>query len=169
MARRVTTKDTSTENSSTLTPKKEITNDTMIECVSGVSALFYKSTLTPGYIVEWNGIGDKQYLPYRELVSIRSSQRRFFEDNWIFIPDEDVVKKLGVERCYTNSIKSGNIEEVFKMSPSKIKEFVPKLPNGTKESIASIAKQTISNGSLDSLSVIKALEESLDVDLEDKT
>lgn len=165
------TSDSINENHTTIVGKQnnsEITNDSMIECISGVSGLFYKSNLTPGYIVEWNSIGDIQYLPYRELISIRSSQRRFFEDNWIFIPDEEVLKKLGIERYYVNSIKSGNIEDVFSMKPEKIREFVPKLPNGTKESIATCAKQKIRSGELDSLGVLKALEETLNVELTDK-
>lgn len=163
--------DSTNENHTTTIEKqtkREINNDTMIECISGVSGLFYKSNLTPGYIVEWNSIGDVQYLPYRELISIRSSQRRFFEDNWIFIPDEEVLKKLGIERYYVNSIKSGNIEDVFKMNPDKIREFVPKLPNGTKESLATCAKQKIRSGELDSIGVLKALEDTLNVELTDK-
>ena len=53
------------------------------------------------------------------------------------------------------------------MSADEIKEIVPTLPGGTKDAIASEAKKKIDSGELDSRSAIKALEDSLDIELED--
>ena len=53
------------------------------------------------------------------------------------------------------------------MPAEKIKEVVPGLPGGTKDAIASEAKKKIETGELDSRSAIKALEDSLAIDLED--
>lgn len=173
MARRATKAATTTAaktavQEAPLSPVVEITNDTMVECRSGVSGnLIYKSLLNPGYTVEWNDLGDVQEMEYRELVSMRGNQRRFFEENWILIDDPAVIKKLGVERYYKNSLTTDNFEEVFTMPAEKIKEVVPTLPGGTKDAIASEAKKKIESGELDSRSAIKALEDSLSVDLEE--
>lgn len=146
----------------------EITNDTMVECRSGVAGnLIYKSLLNPGYTVEWNSLGEVQEMEYRELVSMRGNQRKFFEENWILIDDPAVIKKLGVERYYKNSLTTDDFEEVFTMPAEKIKEIVPTLPGGTKDAIASEAKKKIESGELDSRSAIKALEDSLSVELEE--
>lgn len=140
----------------------------MVECRSGVSGnLIYKSSLNPGYVVEWSGLGEIQEMEYRELVSMRGNQRRFFEENWILIDDPAVIKKLGVGRYYQNSLSTDDFEDVFNMSADEIKEIVPTLPGGTKDAIASEAKKKIDSGELDSRSAIKALEDSLDVELED--
>lgn len=175
MARRATTKaaapKTTTAKTSVEQPvvsTAEITNETMVECRSGVSGnLIYKSSLNPGYVVEWNSLGEIQEMEYRELVSMRGNQRRFFEENWILIDDPAVIKKLGVGRYYQNSLSTDDFEDVFNMSADEIKEIVPALPGGTKDAIASEAKKKIDSGELDSRSAIKALEDSLDVELED--
>lgn len=175
MARRATTKAAAPKTTTAKTPVEqpvvstaEITNETMVECRSGVSGnLIYKSSLNPGYVVEWNSLGEIQEMEYRELVSMRGNQRRFFEENWILIDDPAVIKKLGVERYYKNSLTSDDFEDVFTMSADDIKEIVPTLPGGTKDAIASEAKKKIESGELDSRSAIKALEDSLDVELEE--
>lgn len=175
MARRATTKTAAPKTTTAKTPVEqpvvstaEITNEIMVECRSGVSGnLIYKSSLNPGYVVEWNGLGEIQEMEYRELVSMRGNQRRFFEENWILIDDPAVIKKLGVGRYYQNSLSTDDFEDVFNMSADEIKEIVPALPGGTKDAIASEAKKKIDSGELDSRSAIKALEDSLDVELED--
>lgn len=176
MARRATTKTTAPKTTvakpkveqPVVSPAVEITNDTMIECRSGTAGkLIYKSLMNPGYAVEWEDFGDVQELEYRELVSMRANQRRFFEDNWILIDDPAVIKKLGVGRYYQNSLTTDDFEDVFNMSADEIKEVVPVLPGGTKDAIASEAKKKIESGELDSRSAIKALEDSLDVELEE--
>lgn len=177
MARRATTTKTAAPKTTAtkttveqpiVSTAAEITNDTMIECRSGTAGnLIYKSTLNPGYTVEWEDFGDVQEIEYRELVSMRANQRRFFEDNWILIDDPAVIKKLGVGRYYQNSLTTDDFEDVFNMSADEIKEVVPALPGGTKDAIASEAKKKIESGELDSRSAIKALEDSLDVELEE--
>lgn len=177
MARRATTTKTAAPKTTAakttveqpiVSTAAEITNDTMIECRSGTAGnLIYKSTLNPGYTVEWEDFGDVQEIEYRELVSMRANQRRFFEDNWILIDDPVVVKKLGVGRYYQNSLTTDDFEDVFTMTADEIKEVVPALPGGTKDAIASEAKKKIESGELDSRSAIKALEDSLDVELEE--
>lgn len=175
MARRATTKPAAPKATAAKTPVEqsvvsaaEITNETMVECRSGVSGnLIYKSSLNPGYVVEWSGLGEIQEMEYRELVSMRGNQRRFFEENWILIDDPAVIKKLGVGHYYQNSLSTDDFEDVFNMSADEIKEIVPTLPGGTKDAIASEAKKKIDSGELDSRSAIKALEDSLDIELED--
>lgn len=134
MARR-TTKTTAAKAAAPVVtePVVEITNETMVECRNGTAGnLIYKSTLNPGYTVEWEAFGDVQEMEYRELVSMRGNQRRFFEENWILIDDPAIIKKLGVERYYKNSLTTDNFNDVFTMPADEIKKIVPTLPGGTR-------------------------------------
>lgn len=148
--------------------KKEITNDTLIECKCGVyGSLIYKSTLNPGYVVEWSEFGEVQDIEYRELVAMRGSQKRFFEDNWILIEDQDVLHKLGVERYYKNALTTENFDKVFKMSADEIQKIVPTLSAGTKDAIKLKAYELVKSGELDSVSAVKALEQTLQCRFDD--
>lgn len=147
---------------------RRITNDTLIECKNGVMGnLIYKSNLNPGYIVEWTEFGEVQEIEYRELVAMRGTQRKFFENNWILIEDADVLHKLGVERYYKNALTTENFDSVFRMSPDNIRAKVPGLSSGTKEAIRIKAIKMIKDGTFDSRSAIKALGDALGCDLEE--
>jgi len=150
------------------TTSDRITNDTLIECKNGVMGpLIYKSNLNTGYVVEWSEFGEVQELEYRELVAMRGTQRKFFENNWILIEDAEVLRKLGVERYYKNALTTENFDSVFKMSADEIKTTVPNLSSGTKEAIRVKAMAMIKDGTFDSRSAIKALSEVLDCELEE--
>lgn len=146
----------------------EISNETLIPCRNGTAGnLIYKSTINPCYVVEWDGFGDVQEVEFRELVSMRGTQRRFFTENWILLDDPAVIKKLGVEAFYKNSLSVDDVNDVFSMSAAEIKETVTNLPSGTKDALAALAKEKIEAGEFDSRSAIKALSDSLSIDLED--
>ena len=149
---------------------KKITTDTMVECKNGTHGnLFYASVRNPGVTYEWNEFGEVQELDYGELVSMRGSQRRFFEDNWILIEDAEVLKKLGVEKYYKNALTTENFDSVFTWNAEEIKQKVPQMSDGLKLSIRMRAEELMKQGKLDSLSMIQALNAVLGCDLQDLT
>lgn len=58
MARRITKTTAAKATAPVVTePVVEITNETMVECRNGTAGnLIYKSTLNPGYTVEWEAL-----------------------------------------------------------------------------------------------------------------
>ena len=54
-----------------------------------------------------------------------------------------------------------DIGEIFNWSPDKIREILPKLTSSMKTSVIIRANELIENGTLDSISRVKAIEESL--------
>lgn len=147
---------------------KKITNDTMVQCKNGTHGpLIYDSSRNT-VSVEWGEFGEVQDLEYGELLIMRGTQPRFFRDNWILIDDADVLRKLGVERYYKNSLTSENFDEVFKWEPDKIRSEVPKMSDGMKDSIRIRAKELLKDEKLDSRSIIKAFNEVFDCDLEEE-
>lgn len=146
----------------------KITNETMVECRNGTHGnLFYASNRNPGYTVEWTEFGEMQELEYAELVNMRGSQPRFFRDNWILIEDANVLHKLGVERYYKNALTTENFDEIFKWTPEDVREKVPKMSDGMRDSIRIRAKELLKVDGIDSRSMVKALSDALGCDLEE--
>lgn len=148
--------------------RNEIQNDTPVVCKNGTRGnLIYKSTRNLGYEVEWNEFGEEQQIDFGELLSMRGSQRRFFEENWILIDDPEVIKKLGVERYYKNVPSVEEFDDIFSLSPEKLKDKIAGMSNGMKNSVAMRAKELIDDGVIDSRATIKAISESVGKDIEE--
>lgn len=153
--------------------KKKIPLDTNISCKSAVrGTLTYLSKRIAGYQVVWNDFGDEEFLEFQELMSMRSTDLRFFKDNWIIIEDSDeytaqeIMDALRVSQYYKTNVDIDNFDSLFTESPDKIKTEVSKMSSGLKSTVAMRAKQLYNDGKLYDLRCIRALEESLGVELE---
>ena len=85
-----TTKGATTKKASTSENKKiehkQLPLDTMVACTNMTSGkLIYISSRQMGFTIEWEHEGDVEYIELGELVTMRNSQRAFFEKNWIAI------------------------------------------------------------------------------------
>lgn len=146
----------------------EIQNNTPVVCKNGTrGSLIYKSARNLGYEVEWNEFGEEQQIEFGELLSMRGSQRRFFEENWILIDDPEVIKKLGVERYYKNVPSVENFDDIFSLSPEKLKDKITGMSNGMKDSVALRARELIDDGVIDSKATIKAISEAVGKNIEE--
>lgn len=126
--------------------------------------LVYKSKRTQERF-EWEGFGDEQDLELQELKNAKNSSKAFFSNNWFLIDDPEVIKYLGVDQYYKYALNYDNFDSLFENSPDQIKDMVSKLSSGQKKSVAYRAKQLISDGVIDSIKVITALEDSLSIEL----
>ena len=144
--------------------------DTVVPVVcNAVGGLVYESQRNRGAIIRWDSIGSIEYLEVAELVSMRNTSRRFFEDNWVVLEDADdftagqIYEFLKVSQYYKNVFTSENIDEIFEMNPKEIVKVVSGLSKGMKDTIASRAKEKIDAKELDSSNKIDALETALNV------
>ena len=145
--------------------KKTIPLNTMVECVNLTRGkLIYISSKSMGYQVTWGTYGDSEPIELSELMSMRNSQKAFFENNWITM-DDDIIRYLGVEAYYTNVPKTEDFDSIFNKSPKEIIETVSKFSKGLKETIAIRAVELIESGELDSRKSIDALEKALSIEL----
>ena len=152
--------------------KEVLTNDTMVPCVSMVKLgkLYYKSNTTIGYDVMWENFGDVHEIEFRELTIMKSSQLMFFKENWISIPDsfplkEEVLNRLHVKQYYKSEIDPYNMALLFDMSVSAMTEKIKEMPHSLVDSFMRYAKESVDNGTLDSISKIRAIENVLNVKL----
>lgn len=158
--------ETETKKEAVKETKRVIDNNTPVVCKNGTHGnLIYKSTRNLGYEVEWSEFGEEQQIEFGELLVMRGSQRRFFENNWIIIEDPEVLKRLGVERFYKDVPAIDKFDELFKGSPEQIKKKISSMSEGMKDSVRIRAKELIMDGELDSMAVIKAVGEAVGCDL----
>ena len=162
-----------TENVDNLIPKTTKSNriplDTMVTVVCNtIGGATYISKKASGYIVEWEDFGSEEYMELGELVAMRNTDRRFFEDNWIVLEDTEeydaiqLYEFLKVAKYYTNVFTSRNIDELFSYSTDRIAKTISTLSRGMKETIAVRAKQKLDDNTLDR-NIIDILESSLGI------
>lgn len=150
----------------------------LIDVQSNVfGGLIYQNQRT-GDIVRWSEFGDIQTMTMGDLRVMRSTQRRFFENNWIFIKGivdvgyddatpEDVYKALMVSQYYKGVLDPDNFNEIFTMDIDDMAEIVNRMSDGAKSNLIVAANDAIQTGKLDSVKRIHLLEELLACDLSD--
>lgn len=149
---------------------EKIPLDTVVPVTCNVQGgAIYVSKKISGYIVEWDEYGSTEYMELSELVSMRNTDRRFFEDNWIICEDTEDYKSmqiydfLKVAKYYKNVFTPENIDTIFDEAPKQIIKTISTLSEGMKSTIATRAKIKIDAKEIDSNSKIEALETALDV------
>lgn len=139
---------------------KRIPLDVEVPCLCNVKGgLIYISTRNGGMNAEWSEFGDLQYLDVRELLLMRNSQKRFFNDNWISIKDtddgeytaDDIYKFLRVDDKYGDFYDADNIESFFDLDEKQMKDKISRMSRGMKDLVSIMALDKIENGEIDSL------------------
>ena len=148
--------------------KKNLDPNMIVTVKNGFQGLLvYKSRRTNERFV-WETFGDEQDMDLQELKNARNSSKTFFENNWFLIDDPEVLEYLGVSQYYKYALNFDSFDGLFNKSPDEISDTISRLSTGQKKSVAYRAKALIANGSIDSIKVINALEESLSIELIDR-
>lgn len=158
--KKTTTKPKTTRAKKPVTPKvKTVSDNTLITIRSKVKGeLIYKSTRT-GLLWIWHDYGDEDTMEFGELRNMVSSQRKFVEEGWIEILDEDAKKALKVERYEQNTLSSEEIDELFDLDVEEIKEILSSVKSSAKALIFDLAKEKYQSGELYDVRVIRAIED----------
>lgn len=172
-----TVKEKTVEQAQPKTTKRRdarIPLDVEVPCICNVKGgLIYVSTRNGGMNAEWSEFGDLQYLDVRELLLMRNTQKRFFDDNWISLratddgeyTADDVYKFLRVDDKYGDFYDADNIETFFELNADQMKDKVSKMSRGMKDLVAVIALDKIESGEIDSVKKRKAITESLGIEI----
>ena len=168
----VATSNTTNKKASTSENKKiehkQLPLDTMVACTNMTSGkLIYISSRQMGFTIEWEHEGDVEYIELGELVTMRNSQRAFFEKNWIAIEDPEVKKFLRVNAYYDGIPSMDDYEDLFNKPDSEILKILKGVPDGFKEILANKASKMISDGTIDSRKTIALLKSELNLDIEE--
>ena len=119
---------------------KKFKDTDMIRCVSctaGKLVMVGMKTKDP-YI--WVSEGDTVDVPY--------------------IDDPDfIAQHKDLDTLYSRLYSKSDLMSVFDMPAARMKKAITQLPDGVKETVKSLAITAIENGSMDSISKIKAIDE----------
>lgn len=154
--------------------KTDIPNNYEIPVKSNVAGgLTYASRKNKGLEYRWEQNGDIEYIEYSELVSMRNTQRKFFENNWIVIEDsdytaEEVYRALSVQKYYEYNLNS--IDDIFSFPEATVREIADKVSKGLKDNIIARARILYSEGSdlFDSSKRVKMFEDAFNMTFEDE-
>lgn len=113
----------------------------------------------------WNEFGDEQEMEFREVKDAKNTYKKFFINNWFMFDEDWVVEALGISQYYKHAVKIEDFDHIFSKDPDEVRAIVSEMSDGQKKSVAYRAKMLISEGKIDSLSVITTLEECLGAEL----
>lgn len=122
----------------------------------------YKSKL----LYTWANAGDVAYVEYQDLQALQSRKSRFLTEPLFVIEDEELVSQWSsMLKPLYDKISEDDLEDILKLSPSKLKAKLKASPEGIQKSIKSMAAAKIASGEFDSLNKIKAIDEVLGTEL----
>lgn len=143
----------------------EIDQNALIPCRSTTHGnLIYISRRT-GERIFWNDFGDVQDITMGELRNLYSTYPAFINEVLFVIDDEDAVEYLGLTKLYNSLFYIDDLDSFFDRDYDELEEILPKLPKGLEESVATKARELIKEGTLDSRSKIRLIEDKLKIDL----
>lgn len=114
----------------------------------------------------WENINDVTYVSFEDLQAAHSMKSKFLTTPYFIIEDEDLVQKWSpmLSHIYEN-INHENIEEMFKLSPARLRQQLKIAPEGVKKTVKSMVAAQIVSGEFDSISRIKVIDEVLGTEL----
>ncbi|UUV46963.1 hypothetical protein [Bacillus phage vB_BanS-Thrax5] len=148
---------------------KKINDNDLIPVMNGISGgLYYHSERTNK---SWNfeSFGQEDTMEYGELITLRNKYPSYLNDCKLIVLDEEVQREFNLEKRYENILTPENVEIVFEKSYDEIVQLIDALPKGSLQTFIEKAKEKYNNGSLDSMKLIKYIENKFGFSLEDLT
>lgn len=120
------------------------------------------------YSIVLEKFGDFDYVELGNLNALRNSSPRFFSENWILIDDIDVIKFIHTEQFYKKALSFDELETFFDLDIEEMMEKIADLSEAQKKLVAYMAMDKMDNGTLDSMKIVKGLEEALGCQLSEE-
>lgn len=146
--------------------RKEILDKQMLVPIMNVTngKLIYQSRKS-GSEFQFEQYGDIEYIEIYELLTMRSSQRKFLDEPFVIVLDDEVADYLGLSNMYRKLTHATEIEGIFDLPLEKFTDVVKSAPKGLAHLIVSKAKEKIESKQLDSVQKVQVLEEVYNVQL----
>ncbi len=137
-----------------------------IKCRSITQGGLYIEGEKSNTLYEWHGYGDDTTMEYRDLAALVRSKSKYVFAPKIIVEDEDFIaefEQLG--KFYKANYSVKELRDIFALPTREMISELEALPEAVLESARSIASTEVSNGHIDSVSKIKALDEFFDTDM----
>ena len=147
------------------TVKAEALNDSdEIEVISLIPNVSYKDSKTLD-MYEWDLAGHIEYMSFETLKNMWRSHKGYFKNMWLKPNDDRVINKFGLTKTFEKYEYLMDSSNYTKKNISKICDSIVSTPNGLKIALCDKIKDMVVNGEVSDVSVIRALENRLNIDL----
>ena len=135
-----------------------------IEVVALIPNISYKDNKTLDFY-EWKNIGDIEEIPFEVLKNMYRNHRGYFRNLWLKPLDDRVIDKFKLRKLYESHEKLINIDNYTIDNIFDICEEIHQLPNSSKLSLLSLIRNSVDEGKIQDIRIIKQLESSLNISL----
>lgn len=140
--------------------KKVFQKDDLIKCHSILSGKTFMDGIKTKDMYVFESLGAEAEVAYQDLVAALNVNSVFLFRPFIVVDDEDfIAQSPKLKKFYDSMYSVNDLTQILNLSPSEIKKELSKLTVGARQSIRSIISDSIANGTLDSVSKIKAIDE----------
>lgn len=159
----VEAEETVEEKAPMVTSKKTVKKfnpDDLILCQSMCVGQTFVKGFKSGTIYTFEALGAEEYIEYRDLVAAVRSKDNIIFKPFIIVLDEDFInEQKTLKTFYDNMYTPEDFEEFFKLRPNQMVEALNNMPIGVRDTIKSMAVGRIQDGTFDSVTRIKALDD----------
>lgn len=146
---------------------KEPLNDSdEIDVVSLIPNVSYKDNKTLD-MYEWDEVGHVEPMTFETLKNMWRNNKGYFKHMWLKPEDERVINKFGLTKTFEKYEYLMDANNYTKKNIKEICSAISDTPNGLKISICGKIKNMVISGKLTDVSVIRALENHLKIELID--
>lgn len=168
--KRTTTKTTDKTEKAVVekkSPQKRTFKDSDgIVCRSIVQGGLFMEGAKTHMLYEWVDYGDKTQVEYADLASAVRVKSSFVFSPRFIIEDEDFIEQFPqLKKFYTENYTVQDLQMIIQLPLEKMMEEISALPKSAVDSLKVIAASAITDGVLDSVKKIQALDEFLGTNL----
>lgn len=147
--------------------KKKFEPNEPVLCRSVCQGALFMEGQSTKIMYRFDDYGSEVGIEYRDLVSeVRSNNSSFIYNPMFIVVDEDFIKEFpALQKFYEKHYSVTDLRGILELSPEEMIEEMKALPKGAAEQLKLIASAMVSDGTLDSMRKIKALEEFYGVDM----
>lgn len=143
---------------------KPLVDSDEIEVISLVPNVSYKDSKTLD-MYEWDVTGHTEYMTFDTLKNMWRNHKGYFKNMWLKPNDERVINSFGLTKTFEKYEYLMDASNYTKKNISAICEAIANTPNGLKFAICDKVKSLVVNGEVTDISVIRALEKRLNIEL----
>ena len=137
-----------------------------IEVISLVPNVSYKDSKTLD-MYEWSEAGHSEYMTFDTLKNLWRNNKGYFKNLWLKPMDDRVINKFGLTKTYEKYEYLMESSNYTKKNIGDICNAIKETPNGLKFSICNKVKNLVISGEISDVSVIRTLENRLQINLVD--
>ncbi len=135
-----------------------------IEVESLIPHVSYKDNKTND-MYEWNEVGHIELMTVETLKNMWRNNKGYFRNLWLKPNDERIIKQFGLTSTFEKYEYLMNESNYTRANISKICKTISSTPNGMKFAICNKVKALVQEEKIVDISVIRALEKYLNLEL----